>query len=132
MFKGKITKVTPVTANTNIPLDVEYNTNSNTAFKSNTNTISIMKPGFYFINGQLVVTDVAVGDISAQLYVNGEIVPEATSTFTVGATTDFSTLPITDMIRVVPTELDENVEVSIQLSVAASVSSAVLVVERIR
>lgn len=132
MFKGKITKVTPVTANTNIPLDVEYNTNNNTAFKGNTNTVSVIKPGFYSINGQLVVTDVAVGDISAQLYVNGEIVPEATSTATVAATTDFSTLPITDMIRVVPTTLDENVEVSIQLSVTASISSAVLIVERIR
>ena len=132
MFKGKITKVTPVTANTNIPLDVEYNTNNNTAFKGNTNTVSVIKPGFYSINGQLVVTDVAVGDISAQLYVNGKIVPEATSTATVAATTDFSTLPITDMIRVVPTTLDENVEVSIQLSVAASISSAVLIVERIR
>lgn len=132
MFKGKITKVTPVTANTNIPLDVEYNTNNNTAFKGNTNTVSVIKPGFYSINGQLVVTDVAVGDISAQLYVNGEIVPEATSTATVAATTDFSTLPITDMIRVVPTTLDENVEVSIQLNVAASISSAVLIVERIR
>lgn len=131
MFKGTITNAT-VLADTNIPLIVAYNTNDNTAYSTANNAVAILKPGFYDVDVNLVVTDVAVGDITAQLYANDVAIAEAVAIETSGATTDFITLPIMDMLRVLPTTLTEFARLSVRLDVPATVVSGVVVVEKVR
>lgn len=131
MFKGTITNAT-VLADTNIPLTVAYNTNDNTAYSTANNAVAILKPGFYDVDVNLVVTDVAVGDITAQLYANDVAIAEAVAIETIGATTDFITLPIMDMLRVLPTTLTEFARLSVRLDVPATVVSGVVVVEKVR
>lgn len=131
MFKGTITNAT-VLADTNIPLTVAYNTNDNTAYSTANNAVAILKPGFYDVDVNLVVTDVAVGDITAQLYANDVAIAEAVAIETSGATTDFITLPIMDMLRVLPTTLTEFARLSVRLDVPATVVSGVVVVEKVR
>ena len=132
MFKGTITNEIEVTANTNIPLTVQYNTNGNTSYSSSTNSISMRKPGFYDVEGQFVLTDVAEGDVSVQMYADDVPIPEAIATATSAATTNFITLPLTDKFRVVATSLPEHARLSFRTSVAATISAGVVTIERVR
>lgn len=132
MFKGTVNNTTTITANTNIPLTVVYNTNSNTAYSSSNNTVIIRKSGFYDVKGQFVLTDVAAGDVSIQMYSNDTAIPEAIATATSTAATDFITLPLTDMFRVLPTPLPEFANLSFRVSDDATIDAGVVTVERVR
>lgn len=132
MFKGTITDEIVTSANTNIPLTVQYNTNGNTSYSSSIDAISIRNPGFYDVEAQFVLTDVAVGDISVQMYADGNPIPEAIATGTSGNTTNFITLPLTDKFRVVATSLPEHAKLSFRTSVAATISAGVVTIERVR
>ena len=132
MFKGAITTATAAVANTNIPFTVAYNTNNNTAYDATNNIVNITKPGFYDVTANLVVTGVAAGNISAQLYANGVAIPEAVASGTSGAVTDVITLPIDDMFRVISSNLTAFGNLSVRLSAAATINSAVFIVEKVR
>ena len=132
MFKGTITNATTVEADVNIPLTVQYNTNGNTSYSSAADAILIKKPGFYDVEAQFVLTDVAAGDVSVQMFADGNPIPEAIATGTSSATTNFITLPLTDKFRVVATSLPEHARLSFRTSVAATIDAGVVTIERVR
>lgn len=132
MFKGIVENTTTVGANTNIPLTVVYNSNSNTAYSSSDDTVLVKKPGFYDIKGQFVLTDVAAGDVSIQLFADGEPIPEAVATGTSTGTTVFITLPLIDMERVLPTLSTGFAKLSVRPTIAVTIDSGTLIIERVR
>lgn len=132
MFKGKIENATAVVANTNIPFTVALNTNESTQYDTAINNVTIQRNGFYQATASLVVTGVAAGNITAQLYANGVAIPEATAGATSTAVTDLITLPLTDVVKVIGNNVGQFANLSIRLSAAATVNSGNFIVERLR
>ncbi len=132
MYKGKITTPTPVTNGVNIPFVLDMNTNTNTEYDNTDNTVDIRNVGFYNITSDLVVTGVAVGGISAQLYADGVAIPEAVASATSGAVTDLITLSIKDVERVIANNLRTFTNLSVRLSADATISSGTFIIEKVR
>lgn len=130
MYKGVILTPTPVTANTNIPFITELNTNSETSAKSG--LVTLKTSGYKNLLVNAVVTDIAAGDATLQVFANGVAIPEASATVSSGATTDFITIPIQDVLKVIPNGTLQDAQLSVQLSVAGTINSAVFVVQRVR
>lgn len=120
---------TEVPANTNIPLVAVKNTNNRTQVNSANNTISFYKTGLYDLNAILVVTDVAAGNVTAQLYRDGVAVPGATASATSAATTDLITLPLQDAFAVINAMCGSLANVSIQCDVAVTPTGGNVIVE---
>ena len=76
MFKGNITTATTVTADTNIPFNVVWNTNENAAYNSTTNVVEFRKAGYYNVNAILNVTGVSATPVNVAFYANGQIIAE--------------------------------------------------------
>lgn len=62
------------------------------------NTVTVTGEGYYSIDASAVVAAAAADDISLTLYKDGEAVPGAVSTFTVGAIGDIVTLSIPSVV----------------------------------
>ena len=120
---------TAVPANTNVPLVAVKNTNNRTRVNSANNTISFYKTGLYDLNAILVVTDVAAGNVTAQLYRDGVAVPGATASATSAATTDLITLPLQDAFAVINEMCGSLANVSIQCDVAVTPTGGNVIVE---
>lgn len=131
MYKGIITNKT-VTANTNIPFTTTMQSNGKTVWNRNDNTVQITASGYYEVNAQLVLTGVAVGNVTASLMGNGTSIMEAQSITTVGATTDYHTLNIHDVLKVNPSNANVLANLGIQLSEAGTVESGVITVQAVR
>lgn len=86
-----------VTANTDVPMTVEWNTNQKLSVANGSLTFN--DGGLYVVQGNLVLTGIT-GSVTAQVYENGVAVPNAIAEATVGATTDIVTLPIQEAVRV--------------------------------
>ena len=129
MFKGTLIAETAVTAGQNIPLNAYINTNNNTEFSNG--VVSIKTAGFYEVTANVVVTGVAVGDISLQLFNNGVALPEAIATATSTSLTKKITLPVHDVIRIGATVPTEHVNLSFRLSADATITNANVTVGKI-
>lgn len=128
MYKGSISTPTAVTAGTNVPLNLSFNTNTN--ILATGGVISILKPGLYEIN----VTATAVGpdeSVSMSLLNNGNVIPEDVSTAVPAAATDASRFVINDTLRVV-NMLASTVRLSVQFTDDVTVNNMVVTVKRIR
>lgn len=97
MFLGEI-DYTPSVVNTNIPIDVEFNTNNKIGFRSGTQEITLRKTGLYNIDGALMVTG-AAADVGITVIANGE--ERMTFGATLADADDVQTIPIVDALRVV-------------------------------
>lgn len=128
MYKGVITANTAVAANTNVPFVTVFNTNDNTGSTS-AGVVDIKKAGYYDVVANVRVTGVASSPITAQLYANGVAVPEAIATAEITATTGIATLTIVDVLRVVRSDTGI-ANISVRLAGAATVTNAVLTVEK--
>ena len=132
MFKAAIKTATTATANTNIPFAVAINTNNNTSYNAVNNSVRISRTGYYDVDLTLVGTGFAAGDISAQIFADGEAIAEAIATATVSATTDVITLNISDLVKVISAAAFSHADLSVRLSAAGTINSAILTVTKIR
>ena len=132
MFKGIITAVTSITANTNIPFITELNTNSNTSYDATLNAIDITTSGLYNIDLTLNASNVAEGDVTVALYGDGLILPESVVSATSIGATDLYSFNIHDTIRVTPDVDGTHARISVRPSVDIDVSNAVLTIEKVR
>ena len=127
MFKGNFTTGSEVTANTNIPITQIWNTNNKISLSTD-NTIQLKANGLYIANANLVVTNVAVGNVTAQIYADGVAVNGAIASATSGATTDLITLPLQDALRVVLDNTNSFANISVQCNVAVTPTSGNILV----
>lgn len=130
MYKGVITASTAVAANANVPFVTVLNTNDSTA-SSTAGVVDIRKAGYYDIDASVTVTGSTATSITAQLYANGVAIDEAVATSAIVATTGVATLVIPDVLRVIRSETGI-ANVSVRLSGAATVTSGVLTVKKLR
>lgn len=117
-------------ADTNIPFSVVWNTNQNTRYNSNENTLQILSPGYYDIAVNLSITDIATSPASAQLYADGEPLADSLTETDITATTGIATLTIVDTIRVLPTDSFTFASLSVRLGSAGTVLNGVITVEK--
>ena len=131
MYKGIITNKT-ATADTNIPFTTTMQSNGKTVWNGSDNTVQITASGYYEVNVQLVLTGVAVGDVTASLMGNGSSITEAQNIATVGATTDYHTLTIHDVLKVNPSNTNVLANLGVQISEAGTIESGVITVQAVR
>lgn len=130
MFKGTITANTAVTANTNIPFDIVWNTNGNTGYDKTDNSIELRTSGFYDVIATIQATTGTSGaTVTAQLYADGVAIPESGSTEVLGGTTE-STFTLADTIRVINDRYPNVANISIRFNTAMTVNTAVITVEK--
>ena len=128
MYKGIISADTAVTANTNVPLGLAFNTNTNILAVGG--VVSILKPGLYEVN----VTATATGsddEVSMNILNNGVVIPEDTSPAVPAAATDPSRFVINDTFRVISFP-SSTVRLSVQFTEDVTVNNLVFTVKRIR
>lgn len=130
MLKANITTATAVTAGTDIPLNLIFNTNCRTGI--NGNRIRINACGAYDVDALFNITGVAAGDVSLQMFNNGVAIPDAVASATSTGATDLITLNLTDIIRAVKNNLGTEIALSFRLSAAATVNNAIVTVQRIQ
>ena len=132
MFKGRIIPNTAAVANTNIPFAVVWNTNNNTRYNQTANTVEIGTVGYYDVNVMLTVTGVATSPITATLLGDSTPILESVATTDITATTGVETLVIVDTVRVSAEALNSVANLSVQLNEAATVTSGLITVEKVR
>nr|DAD84127.1 MAG TPA: hypothetical protein [Podoviridae sp. ctoqT5]DAK01890.1 MAG TPA: hypothetical protein [Caudoviricetes sp.] len=130
MLKANITTATTVAANTDIPLNLVFNTNCRTGM--NGNRIKINSCGAYDIEALFNITGVAAGDISLQMFNNGVAIPDAVVGATSAATTNQISLNLTDIIRALRNNIGTDIALSFRLSAAATINNAIVTVEKIQ
>lgn len=129
MYKGVILAPTEIVANTDIPFATELNTNRETTALNGVVELNTSGYKNLFINA--VLTGIASGQSTLQVYANGVAIPEAVATVTSTAETDVITASITDVLKVVPSNLGD-AKLSVRLSTAGTINSAVFVVQKVR
>lgn len=129
MFKGTISAPTAVTAETNVPFQLAFNTNTN--IFANAGVISILKPGLYEINVTANAVGAADTALTMNLLNNDTIIPEDASTAVPDTAADASRFVINDTLRVV-NMLASTVRLSVQFTDDVTVNNMVVTVKRIR
>lgn len=131
MYKGTITTATAVTAGTDIPFVTKLNTNQHTAARNG--EVRINSTGYYQADASVVITGYTASTaISLQLYADGVAIPEAIATAVPGSTTTSQiTLPVHDIIRVLPDNFDI-AKLSARLSGAATIESGIFTLSKMR
>lgn len=131
MYKGNILGVT-ASVDTNIPFNTVIQSNNKVSYDSTNKSILIKNTGYYEADIHLVITGVAVGDITVSLLANGTALTEAQAIETSSATTDSITINIHDVFKVNPYTVNEYANLSVQLSGACMITSGVVTVKEIQ
>lgn len=114
MFLGRI-DYTPSVVNTNIPIEVEFNTNNKIGYRNTTNEITFRKTGLYNIDGAIFITG-AAGDVGITLLVDGE--ERRTFGATLAEADSVATVPIIDALRVVADQYPSIGRIALQTDIA--------------
>jgi len=114
MFLGEV-DYTPSVVNTNIPIDVQFNTNNKIGFRNSTQEITLRKTGLYNLDGALMVTG-ASGDVGIIVYVDGQ--ERMTFGATLADADDVQTIPIVDAFRVVAEEYPSIATIALRTDIA--------------
>lgn len=117
---------TELTIGQTVPFSTVYfDTNLDSHFESASNSMIIDKSGYYIVDGSFVFAPTVAGDASVYLYVNGEIEPSVTSTFTTAVANQKVTFTISDkVIKTIPTFSSSNVPIRFVVSVAGTLYNA--------
>jgi len=95
----------------------------------------ISKTGYYIIHFEATVEAVTAGEVSAQLYVNGEAVPYTKVTATADASGDLVPLSFTGIVLVKPSccAVNNTKNISIRnVGLAAETTNAKIIIHRIQ
>lgn len=120
---------TTVPANTNIPITLVKRTNTRSRINSVDNTIEFISKGLYIVDSILVAEATAIGDITAQIYRDGQPVLGAIARGSVEAVGDFVTLPLQDAFNVVLSEFGDIANVSVRCDVAITPEGGNIIAE---
>ena len=132
MLKTAIRTEQTVTAGQDIPFELVFNTNDSTGYIT-AGKGTIRKPGYYDLDANIVVTDVAVGDITASFYADGVELTEARSTVTSAATTNTLTIPLHNIIHAIWSMIETPATIAIRLSTDATVEpGSIFTVKKIK
>lgn len=131
MYKGNIIGVT-ASSDSNLPFNTVIQSNNKVSYDSSTNSILIKNTGYYEADIHLVLTGVAVGNITVSLIANGTALTEAQAIETSSATTDSITVDLHDVFKVNPYTMNNYANLSVQLSGACTVTSGVATVKEIQ
>lgn len=123
---------TELIASATIPFNiVSQDTNNDTSYNSNTNSIEIQRGGYFNISGSFVFAPSASGDASIVMYVDGNSEPTAISTFTTTEADQKITFVIpSKIIRTISNRSNDTVPISFVTSVAGTLLSANVTVVR--
>lgn len=130
MFKGTVSGYTAI-ENTNIAFTPKIESNSKTGWKSTNNTIQIKKIGYFEVDAHLVMTGVSAGTITTSLMANGTSVAEAQSISMSTATTDSITVNVHDILKITQQVSNSFVELGLQLSSGATITSGLITVQEV-
>lgn len=113
---------TNLTIGQTIPFNiVSFDTNMDSHFDSNTNSMVIDRSGYYVVKGNFVFAPTEIGDASVYLYVNGEVEPTVASTFTTTTANQKITFTIpSKVIRTLPSFSNSNVPIRFVVSAAGT------------
>lgn len=131
MYKGNILGVT-ASADTNIPFNTVIQSNNKVSYDSTNNSILIKNTGYYEADIHLVLTGIAVGDITVSLMANGTALTEAQAVETVSATTDSITVNLHDVFKINPYTVSNYSNLSVRLSGTCTVTNGVVTVKEIQ
>lgn len=121
-----------LTAGQTIPLNVKYLTNRKVIFNQSNNRAVVNKAGIYDIEGSFVITSIANGDITVQLYADGVAIAEAKSTQVTGSGGTY-TFVISDKERILPTlDILEKATLYFVVSTAATLVNANVSITEVR
>lgn len=133
MLKAIIPAGTSTVANTNIPLEVQKNTNRNTRYNPNNDTIEILMPGDYDLYVSLPLTGSSSASLILQEYRNGKVVDEAASYGDITQTTGIETFQIMDAFKItrnVPFGPLANIAIRVDNGTADLLSDGIVILER--
>lgn len=128
MFLGRV-DYTPSVVNTNIPIDVEFNTNNKIGFRSTANEITLRKTGLYNVDGALMVTG-AAGDVGITLIADGD--EKMTFGATLANADDVQTIPIVDAFRVISEAYPSIATLALQTDIAGLTITGTIRVEYVQ
>lgn len=131
MLKLNINEDTAVSANTDIPFELVDNTNNRLSYEDG--VITFLLPGQYRIEGNVMVSNVASGNIMLHIMNGSAYIADAVTGDTSSAVTDLITLPVSKTFEI--ERLDDEVEhaqSSIQLTAAATIKAAAIAVTYIQ
>lgn len=117
-----------VTANTNLPLTLNVNTNNKTMLGAN--AIRLLDGGLWDVKGNVSFTATTTGDVTLSLLADGVVVSGAIATITV-ATGDEYALTINDVVRTVPA-FGGDVQLALQFDQAVTITGGDMIVEYVR
>lgn len=130
MYKGVITTPIAVTASTTIPFITELNTNAETV--ADNGAVKLRTTGYKNLFVNAVLTGLAEGSVTLQVFSNGVAIPEAIATVTSTGATDVITASIQDVLKVIPNGSLQDAVLTVQLSVDGTINSAVFGVQKVR
>lgn len=116
-----------LTANSTIPFTQEFN--SNDRFIFNNNTIQINSLGFTEINGCLTLIATAIGDVTINMYdKNNNVLASYTQTFS--AIGDYATIPIYNLLRIIPTNISNGLDsVTFKVNSTVTINNGIITVK---
>lgn len=132
MYKGNITTATTVTANTNVPFKTVWNTNGNTRYNSDNNTVEFSTTGKYNVYVMLNFTGTTGTVGGLQLYANGDAIPESLVQAELTASTGVLGIEVKDTINVLPTIDNATANISVRPTVNMTINNAIITVEKVR
>lgn len=94
-----------VTANAEVPFNRAIGCGCNERYESNTNTLTLLKPGKYMVTATAniaIPTGGTVGDISVALTSNGSVIAGTTATVTPAAVEEFQNVATQTVLTVYP------------------------------
>lgn len=129
MYKGQIIADTTLTTDAIIPFVTVWNTNGNTRPVGN-GAVELTTSGFYDIDVMATVTGVTVSPFAIQLFDGDTPIAESLAETDITATTGVHTVNITDTIRVIPNMVDSFARLSVRVSGASTINTAVMTIEK--
>lgn len=125
MLEVSNTTSTDLTSGAKIPFtNVLFNTNDRTSFDSANNALVIRKAGIYKVGGSFIFAPTEAGLTTISMFVNGEAVPTATSSFTAIAGSTYTFTIPSKYIKTVPSTTNSTVPITFVVNGAGTLSSA--------
>lgn len=129
MYKGHIITETALATDAIIPFVTVWNTNNNTRPIGN-GAVELATSGYYDVDVMATVSGITVSPFAIQLFDGETPIAEALAETDITATTGIHTVNITDTLRVVPNVVDSIARLSVRVSGASTINTAVMTIEK--
>lgn len=127
MYKAVIDAPVTVTANTDVPFRKVFSTDRSVVKSGNAE--KLLKPGMYEINANMLVTGATAGNVTAQIYIDKNPITATQAGITSTGESILYTVPVRDMIMIIPAPVFSFAEVSIRFSSDVTINAGVLTID---